>query len=176
MDVVIADEVFALRLREFVEDGEGGAQALQVGVDQLFVDGEGLTVDAAAQCLVLDLVKFFEVEIVHHRPSLEGDALLLVAGEEDLTMFDDLEFEKEGGLIEDQDIDCIGVEPFGEFAEEVHLVVEELVGFDLVHQEDGDIDIAELSKGGTGGEVACEVGGIDGILREELVETSLLLE
>src|SRR5260221_222936 len=49
---------------------------------QLFINRQELPMQATAERLILDLVHFLEIQIVHHRPRLEGHAPLLIPAKE----------------------------------------------------------------------------------------------
>src|SRR5579875_102205 len=147
-----------------------------MALDQILVNRQETSVQAAAQRLILNLIIFLEIEIVHHRLRLKQDALLLVSTKENLPVLNDLQFQQQRCLVQDHYIDTFRFQPLREFAEKVHLVIEKLVGFDLIHQKDGDIDITEMPKQGSTCKGTREIGSVDGILREELVKLSLLLE
>src|SRR5579859_2251927 len=128
------------------------------------------------QGVMLHLVHALEVQILHHRPGLEGDALLFIAGIENLAVFNDLKLEQQRRLIQDDDINRIGLHPPGKLTEEIKLIIQKLIGFDLLHQEDGNIHICEVSKYGAPGQRAGEIGRADWTLREQLIQFGLLLK
>ncbi len=175
-DVKVPRKFLARGLSQVAQNDDSLAQLLQVSLQQFFVNGQNLSIQAPPQRLVLYLIELLEVQVIHHRFRLERDALLLIAAEQNLPVFNHLQLEQHRSLVEDHHVNVLQFQPLRQFAEEVQLVIQELVRFDLLHQQDSNINIGQVSKRGAIREGASQVSSINGTLCEELVEPRLLFK
>src|SRR5579884_1410700 len=100
------------------------------------------------QSLILDFIEFLEIQVIHHCFCLKNHTMFFIATIEDLPGFNDLQLEKQRCLIQNDHINTIGLQAFCQFAEKVKLIIEELVCFNLIHQEDSDINIVQMAERG----------------------------
>src|SRR5581483_4654482 len=135
-----------------------------------------LPVKPPSKRLVLYFVELLKVQVIHYRLRLKRDALLLIAAEQNLPVLNHLQLEQHRSLIEYYHVDVIRLQPFRQFAEEVKLVIKKLIRLDLLHQQDSNIHIGQVSKRGTVRERASQVSSINGALREELVKPGLFFK
>src|SRR5947209_4108030 len=109
--------------------------------NQLFIHQQHATRKTSAQSLILDFIESLKIQIIHNGFALKGDTRLLIPTKEDLSIANYLQFEQKGGLIQNHYVDAFRFQALRELTEKVELVVEKLVRLDLLHQQNGNIDI-----------------------------------
>src|SRR5487761_1169258 len=106
---------------------------------QFLIEREHLPIDTAAQGLMLNFIELLKIQVIHDGLGLKRDASFLIAAKENLPVLDHLQFEQQRCLVQNDDIDAIRLQTIRQFAEEEELVIKELIGLDLIHQQNGDI-------------------------------------
>src|SRR5437867_10422834 len=152
------------------------AQPSETREHVLGVDREALALGPFRERLALDVVVLLELEVLHDRARLPLHPALVVALEEEAPAADDLRALEERSLVEDHDVEALGLQSLRELAHEVDLVVEELVGPHLGVEEEADALVGErtgqLARGGS----ALAVGSVDRARLKERLELGLFLE
>src|SRR5207253_7178365 len=110
------------------------------------------------------------------RTCFEVHPPLLIALVEKAPAADDLRSLQERRLVQDDDVEAFDLERFGELADEVDLIVEELAGVHALKQKKSDVEILVLPRDAPAGDRPLRVGRIDRRGLEKTLQLGLLFE